>query len=96
MATGNRKYSPEFKDEAAREVVSKSRPIVDVARELGVPTTTLAKWVGKLRDDLDDSGEKLSAEERAKISQMSRRIRELEEENSFLKKASAFFARNQH
>jgi transposase-like protein len=36
MQEKRRKYSPEFKAEAARLVIETSRPIVEVARELGI------------------------------------------------------------
>jgi transposase-like protein len=36
MQEKRRKYSPEFKSEAARLVAATSRPIVEVARELGI------------------------------------------------------------
>ena len=39
------KYTPEFRDAAVREVVNNSRPIVDVARELGLVEQTLRNWV---------------------------------------------------
>jgi transposase len=43
--TGNRrKFSPEFKEEAAKMVVETSRPIPHVARELKVNETTLGYW----------------------------------------------------
>jgi transposase len=37
----NRKFSPEFREEAARMVVETSRAIADVARELGISETSL-------------------------------------------------------
>jgi transposase len=36
-----RKFTPEFREEAARMVVETSRPIADVARELGIHETSL-------------------------------------------------------
>jgi transposase-like protein len=49
MASRYRKFSPEFKEEAARMVVETSRPIADVGRELNVNETTLGSWVTKYR-----------------------------------------------
>jgi transposase-like protein len=40
-----RSYSPEFREEAARMVVETSRPIAEVARELGIHETSLGNWV---------------------------------------------------
>ena len=41
MSIKFRKFSPEFRDEAAKMVVETSRPIADVARELGINETSL-------------------------------------------------------
>jgi transposase-like protein len=43
------KYSPEFREEAARLVVDSSRAIAEVGREIGVNETTLGSWVAKYR-----------------------------------------------
>jgi len=37
-----RKFSPEFREEAARMVVGTSRAVADVARELGISETSVA------------------------------------------------------
>ncbi len=44
------KYTPEFRDTAVREMTDKSRPIVDVARELGMVAQTLRNWVAAHRE----------------------------------------------
>jgi transposase len=44
VARKYQKYSPEFREEAARLVVESNRPIVEVAREIGVGETTLGNW----------------------------------------------------
>ena len=49
MAGKYRKFSPEFREEAARMVVETSRPIADVARELGINETSLGNWVRAYR-----------------------------------------------
>ena len=43
MPERRRKYTPEFKDEAAKMVVETSRPIAEVAREIGVHEGTLGE-----------------------------------------------------
>jgi transposase len=40
-----KRYTPEFKEQAARKVVDNSLPIAQVARELEVNDTTLGFWV---------------------------------------------------
>ena len=45
MPERRRKYTTEFKNEAAKMVVETSRPIAEVAREIHVHEGTLENWV---------------------------------------------------
>jgi transposase len=45
VARNRRKFSPEFKEEAAKMVVETSQTVAHVARELNVNETTLGNWV---------------------------------------------------
>jgi transposase-like protein len=49
MRERRRKFTPEFKDEAAKMVTESSRPIAEVAREIQVNEGTLGSWVNKYR-----------------------------------------------
>ena len=93
MSGKYRKFSPEFREEAARMVVETSRPIVDVARELGINETSLGNWVRAYRQKHAGDEPPLQLSERARLRELERRNRELEMENAFLKKAAAYFAR---
>jgi transposase len=88
-----RKFTPEFREEAARMVVETSRPIADVARELGINETSLGNWVRAYRAKHAGDEPPLELSERARLRELERRNRELEMENAFLKKAAAYFAR---
>ncbi len=90
-----KRYTPEFKEQAARRVVDNSLPIAQVARELGVNDTTLGFWVKAYRKKL--AGQPLPPDmpDSERIRELERRNRELEMENAFLKKAAAYFAREQ-
>ena len=44
-----RKFTPEYRWEAVRLVIETSRPIAEVARELGVNEGTLGNWVNIYR-----------------------------------------------
>jgi transposase-like protein len=50
VTRNRRKFSPEFKEEAAKMVVETSQPIAHVARELDVNETTLGNWVKDYRE----------------------------------------------
>ena len=43
-----RKFTPEYRVEAARLVVESGRPIAHVAQELGLVEQTLCRWVHSL------------------------------------------------
>jgi transposase-like protein len=90
-----RKFSPEFKEEAAKMVVDTSRSIAAVARELGLTETTLGNWVRAYREAHAEDEPPLELSERARLAELERRNRELEMENTFLKKAAAYFAKEQ-
>lgn len=93
MARKNSRYSPEFREAAAKEVVERSRPVAEVARELGVVEQTLGVWVKKYRESHPVDEPELSVPERARLKELERRVRELELENEFLGKSAAFFAK---
>jgi transposase len=43
-----RRFSPEYRDEAVKMVIEMSRPIAEVARDLGLNESTLGNWVTKV------------------------------------------------
>ena len=92
MAGKYRKFTPEFREEAARMVVETSRPIVEVARELGVNETSLGNWVRAYRQAHAGEEPPLQVSERARLRELEREVRELRMKNEFLSKAAAYFA----
>ncbi len=93
MAGKYKTFSPEFRGEAARMVVETSRPIAEVARELGISETSLGNWVRAYRERHAEDEPPLQLSERARLRALERKNRELEMECAFLKKAAAYFAR---
>ena len=75
-------------------VTETSKPIAEVARDLGINEGTLGNWVNKYRAEHPTS-EELTIDERARLKELERENRELRMERDFLKKAAAFFAREQ-
>ena len=66
-------FSPEFRDEAARMVVETSRPIADVARELGISETSLGNWVRAYREKHAEDEPPLQLSERARLRELERK-----------------------
>jgi transposase len=89
-----RKYSREFKLSAVRLVVEQGYSVVEAARSLGVDDKTIRDWMAKYEGEVGPAptGE-------AALKQQLRRLKEenarLLMEREILKKAAAFFAKNQ-
>ena len=90
-----RKFSPEFREEAVKMALDPPRPIVQVARELGLNEGTLGNWVNAWKKAHGDDEAALTVPDRARLRQLEREIRDLRMQNEFLKKPAAFFASRQ-
>jgi len=88
-----KRYTPEFKEQAARKVVDNSLPIAQVARELGVNDTTLGFWVKEYRKGTAGQPLPEGMPDDERLRELERRNRELEMEVAFLRKAAAYFAK---
>jgi transposase len=95
MTASRRRFSQEFKDELCQEVIATSKPVKDVAAAYGVGAETLRRWLLKYRESHGGSEEALTVSERARLKELERENQELRAEAAFLKKASAYFAREQ-
>jgi transposase len=89
-----RSYPEEFRQEAVRLFRERGETLKVVAKELGINHETLRNWVNA---DLVESGERagMTKAERAEFARLKKVNRLLKEERAILKKAAAFFAREQ-
>ncbi|MDR1394466.1 MAG: transposase [Bifidobacteriaceae bacterium] len=85
-------YPDQFRAEAAAMVIELGKSQVDVCQELGVSKSALSKWVAAARGDAPAKAGDPSAPT-GKVVELEREVARLRQENSFLKKAAAFFAR---
>ena len=86
-----RTFSPEFRLESAQLVVDQNYSIREAATAVGVGHSTMDKWVRQLRDERDGHTPKATAmtPEQRRIKELEKRIRDIEEQNEILKKATA-------
>ena len=91
-----RRFTPQQKQEAVALYLAEGLTCTAVAQRLGIPVSSLAKWVRQARIDrgeLSDSGQgPLTSEERAELVQLRRENRELRREKDFFRLAAAHFA----
>ena len=90
-----RKFSEDFKQQAARLVLDEGKSMATVARELDLVPTALREWVERARADRTHGRTGLTTAEREELSRLRKQVRVLEEEREILKKAAAFFAKHQ-
>ena len=92
-------YSREEKIAAVKLVTEGGRDVPSVANEYGIHENTLWKWKRQytINPEAAFHGEPILTAQEAQereLQQLRRRIRELEQENDFLKKVSAYFAKS--
>ena len=95
MPQKRRNYPPEYRVEAVKRVIESSLPVARVARELGILEGTLGNWVAAYRRDHAGEEPQLSLDERARLREVERELREIKMENEFLKKCASYFAQRQ-
>jgi transposase len=88
-----RQFTPEFRAGAVRLVLDEGKTIAQVARDLDIIASVLRTWVIRARADRDGGKSGLTTEERAELAQLRKELRVVRTERDILKKAVAFFAK---
>jgi transposase-like protein len=88
-----RPHQPEFRKRAAIELARlREKPIAQIAVDLGISESCLRNWLHQA--DIDEGkAEGLSTDERAELVRLRRELRVKDMEIEILKRASAYFAR---
>mgnify|MGYP006295208081 CR=1 FL=1 len=93
MARKRRSFTKQFKRDAVKLVRESGKGFGAVAKELDLTETCLRAWAKQAEDQ--ETGRGLSDSEREELQRLRRENRTLTMERDFLKKAAAFFAKEQ-
>ena len=91
------KFDPAYKLEVCKTIDSGTATVVEMSRETGISENTLYTWMKRYRENRDKpfvgSGRVLPENE--EIVRLRRENKDMREELEILKKAAAYFAKNQ-
>ena len=99
MSTKRRQYTREFKSEAV-ELIRKGKSVSNVAAALGIRADMLRAWKRQVEGS-DDSGKEVFrghgrvTSQEQELRRLRRELQQVTEERDFLKKAAAYFAKEQ-
>lgn len=89
-----RKFTPEFKADAVRLCTTGGKTFAEVTKQFDLTETSLRKWVKQAEVDAGKGPpDALTTAEHAELAELRKRVKRLEMERDILKKATAFFAK---
>ncbi len=87
-----RPHPPEFRRRAVELAREKHKPVAELASDLGISESCLRNWVS--RADIEEGRrDGTTNDERAELVELRRKLRVAELENEILRRAAAYFAR---
>ena len=96
--SGSTRYSPELRERAVRMVIdnreddlSERAALTGISKPFGISLETLRTWVRRTQVDTR-SRPGLTTDERARLKQLEREVKDLRRANAILKDASIFIA----
>ena len=90
----NQRYTPEFKDEAVRQVTERGHSVAEVSERLCVSAHSLYKWVKAVKPDKTDEQAAALIEARSEVLKLRAQLKRTEEERDILKKAARYLAQD--
>jgi transposase len=98
MSATRRRFTTEYKVEAAHRIIDSGRSVAEVARERSINEANLYGWVRDERRRIEAAkgtdAEPLSGAERAELLALRKQVHEQEKDLEFLGKAAAYFPKN--
>lgn len=89
----NKKYDKEFKEKIARLILEDGRTLSSISKEYNVAKSTTNGWFKAFEQECIECDDKISPSVHEEIKRLKKLTDDLEKENTFLKKAATFFAK---
>jgi transposase len=86
-------HPAEFRQRAVDLARIGDKPIAQVARELRISESCLRNWIAQADSNESSNSARLTSPEKKELTDLRRQIRQLEMENEILKRAAAYFAK---
>ncbi|WP_431875928.1 transposase [Amycolatopsis sacchari] len=86
-------HPPEFRRRAVELARQGSKPVAELAKELGISESCLRNWMVQADTDESGSASHLTSAEKKELAELRKKTRQLEMENEIRKRAAAYFAR---
>ena len=86
-------HPPEFRRRAIELARERSKPVAELAKDLRISESCLRNWVTQAEADESGSSTQLTSAEKKELAELRRDKRRLEVEVEILKRAAAYFAR---
>ena len=91
-----RKYSAQYKQEAVDLLRKTGKSVTEVAEDLGIPVQNLSRWKAAAEKLEKKAAPKRSASAaELEVAELRRELERVRMERDFLKKAAAFFAKDE-
>lgn len=95
MTTDRKSYPEEFKREAVRLMETSSKPVAQLARDLGINDNNLYRWRGLYGRQPQNGSNGNGVEMEAELKRLRREVEVLRQERDILKKAMSIVSRSQ-
>lgn len=79
------RFTPEFKQEAVRQITERGYSVAEVSARLGVSAHSLYKWVKAVKPDKSEAQASELLEAKQEVLRLRAQMRRLEEERDILK-----------
>ena len=86
-------HPPEFRRRAVELAREGTKPVAELAKDLGISQSCLRNWVTQADTDENGGGARLTSAGKKELAELRKKNRQLEMENEILKRAAAYFAR---